>query len=76
MFPSATRCASAKTAFSPAAAPRLRRSPRSPPAHQLLTWVFYAMRDGRVRALASSSPKAVAFRTSLALDGRLGYTGG
>ena len=27
-------------------------------ARQLLTWVFYAMRDGQVRALAASSPKA------------------
>ena len=27
-------------------------------ARQLLTWVFYAMRDGQVRALAISSPKA------------------
>ena len=27
-------------------------------ARQLLTWVFYAMRDGQVRALATSSPKA------------------
>jgi transposase len=27
-------------------------------ARQLLTWVFYAMRDGQVRALAVSSPKA------------------
>ncbi len=27
-------------------------------ARQLLTWVFYAMRDGQVRTLAASSPKA------------------
>jgi transposase len=27
-------------------------------ARQLLTWVFYAMRDGQVRAPATSSPKA------------------
>ena len=27
-------------------------------ARQLLTWVFYAMRDGQVRALATGSPKA------------------
>jgi transposase len=27
-------------------------------ARQLLTWVFYAMRDGQVRALATSSPRA------------------
>jgi transposase len=27
-------------------------------ARQLLTWVFYAMRDGQVRALATSPPKA------------------
>jgi len=27
-------------------------------ARQLLTWVFYAMRDGQVRALAAGSPKA------------------
>ena len=27
-------------------------------ARQLLTWVFYAMRDGQVRTLAISSPKA------------------
>ncbi len=27
-------------------------------ARQLLTWVFYAMRDGQVRDLAASSPKA------------------
>ena len=26
-------------------------------ARQLLTWVFYAMRDGQVRALAASSPQ-------------------
>jgi hypothetical protein len=26
-------------------------------AHQLLTWVFYAMRDGRVRTLATAPPK-------------------
>jgi transposase len=27
-------------------------------ARQLLTWVFYAMRDGQVRALGATSPKA------------------
>ena len=27
-------------------------------ARQLLTWVFYAMRDGQVRDLATSSQKA------------------
>ena len=27
-------------------------------ARQLLTWVFYAMRDGQVRDLATISPKA------------------
>jgi hypothetical protein len=27
-------------------------------ARQLLTWVFYAMRDGQVHTLAASSPKA------------------
>ena len=27
-------------------------------ARQLLTWVFYAMRDGQVRALATATQKA------------------
>jgi len=42
----------------PYRAPSRKNIAKVAAARQLLTWVFYAMRDGQVRDLATISPKA------------------
>ena len=44
-------------------------------ARQLLTWVFYAMRDGQVRDLATSSPQGRVSRPGRGQRVIAGFTG-
>ena len=56
----ATGCASAKRTSSPAAFGQAKHIAKAAMARQLLTWIFYAMRDGEVRDLATATSRRAA----------------